>query len=512
MSPSAPVTLLDDYIFDLDESSALLLRHFNVSTLDGFGCGHLPLAVRAAGAVLHYVGETQKAVLGQINGLSTYSTESYMALDAHTRRNLELFANARWGDSRSTLLSVIDATKTSMGSRLLKRWLGQPLLDINELSMRYNAVQWFCDHTLSRHKITSLLSSISDLERLINRIKSFTAGPRDLAGLRTGLEKVPEIIDELVTMDGDNPLPWIVSRIKPCPDTAALIARAVSDDTPATLEHGGVIRAGFSEELDRLRTISRDAKQYLANLEQGEKERTGIKSLRVGYNRVFGYYIEVSNANLSAVPSDYIRKQTLANAERFFTPELKEYESAILNAQERILELESSLFRQVCQQAALEYDAILSTASALAHLDVFAGFAHIAVSNSYARPVLNDGDVVEIRGGRHPVVERNLASGGFIANDALLDTNDAQIVILTGPNMAGKSTYLKQVALIVLMAQIGSFVPAESATIGIVDRIFTRIGAQEDLASGQSTFMVEMVEVAIFYIMLQVSRWSSLTR
>ncbi|HAV10171.1 MAG TPA: DNA mismatch repair protein MutS, partial [Dehalococcoidia bacterium] len=494
LSLSVSVTQLDDIVFDQDEASDLLIRHFNVSTLDGYGCGHLPLAIRVAGAILHYVEETQKTALGQINSLSTYFTESYMALDAHTRRNLELFTNARWGDNRSTLLSIIDATKTSMGSRLLKKWLGQPLLDIDELARRQNVVEWFCDHTVNRHKIVTLLSSISDLERLVNRIRSFIAGPRDLIGLRIGLERVPEILDELGA--GDNLLAWLCSQMKPCPETIALITHAIADDAPAALEHGGVIKAGFSEDLDRLRTISKDAKQYLANLEQQERERTGIKSLKVGYNRVFGYYIEVSNSNLSSVPSTYIRKQTLVNAERFITPELKEYESAILNAQERILELESSLFKQICQQVALQHEPILSTASALAHLDVFAGFAHVAVANNYIRPVLNKGDAIEIREGRHPVVEQNIGAVNFIANDTLLDNNDTQLIILTGPNMAGKSTYLKQVALIVLMAQIGSFVPAKAAAIGIVDRIFTRIGAQEDLASGQSTFMVEMVEVA----------------
>jgi len=284
--------------------------------------------------------------------------------------------------------------------------------------------------------------------------------------------------------------------MRPCPDTVTLIANAISDDAPGTLEHGGVIKSGFSEELDKLRNLSKDARQYLANLEQQERERTGIKSLKVGYNRVFGYYIEISNSNRSSVPSQYIRKQTLANAERFFTPELKEYESAILNAQERILEMETSLFKQVCQQVALDHAPILATATALAHLDVFAGFAQVSVQNNYVRPVLTHDDAIEIKAGRHPVVEQNIGGGNFISNDTLLDNHDTQLIILTGPNMAGKSTYLKQVALIVLMAQIGSFVPVESASIGIVDRIFTRIGAQEDLASGQSTFMVEMVEVA----------------
>jgi DNA mismatch repair protein MutS len=471
-----------------------LIDHFDVASLEGYGCAHLPLAVRAAGAVIQYLQENQKAALGQLDHLATYSTQSFMVLDAHTRHNLELFASARWGASSGSVLSVIDLTETAMGGRLLKKWLGQPLLDIKQLVSRQEAVGWFCENTLVRHKVKSLLEDIADMERLVNRIRGGIATPRDLVALRYSLGKLAEVKAEV---EGNEAFPaWLSSELKPCPDVVSLVEQAIVDEPAATLERGGVIRAGFSEELDEIRQASAEAKRYLANLERQERERTGIKNLKVGYNRVFGYYIEVSKSNLSSVPESYIRKQTLTGGERFFTPELKEYESVILNAQERIVELETAIFRQVCQQIAVVGEQILSSARALAEIDVFAGLAEAAVRYGYIRPELTADDAITIKGGRHPVVERSLGSDGFIPNDTYLCNKDTQLIILTGPNMSGKSTYLKQVALIVLLAQIGSFVPADAATIGIVDRIFTRIGAQEDLAAGQSTFMVEMVEAA----------------
>jgi len=488
------VTRLDDYWFDLETAHDALIDHFAVASLEGYGCAHLPLAGRAAGSIIHYLQENQKAVLGQLNQLATYSTQSFMILDAQTRRNLELFASARWGDSSGGLLSTIDLTKTAMGGRLLKRWLGQPLLDIKELIGRQEAVDWFYQNTLVRHRVISLLENIADLERLVNRIRNSYAAPRDLVALRSSLEKLAEV--KAGIEEDNNSLACLSSELKPCPDIVDLIAQAIVDEPGASLEQGGVIRAGFSQELDSIRQTASEAKSYLANLERRERERSGIKSLKVGYNRVFGYYIEVSKVNLGLVPEDYIRKQTLTGAERFFTPELKEYESAILNAQERIVELEAAIFRQVCQQIASVGERILSSAKALAEVDVFSSLAEVAVRYGYVRPELTTGDVIAINGGRHPVVERSLGSDGFVPNDTYLCNKDTQLVILTGPNMAGKSTYLKQVALIVLLSQIGSFVPVDSATIGIVDRIFTRIGAQEDLAAGQSTFMVEMVEAA----------------
>jgi DNA mismatch repair protein MutS len=491
---SASVTRVDEYWFDLETAQQTLIDHFQVASLEGYGCAHLPLAVRAAGAIIRYLQENQKAALGQLDRLTTYSTQSFMVLDAHTRHNLELFSSARWGASSGSLLSIIDLTETAMGGRLLKKWLGQPLLDIKQLTSRQEAVTWLYSNTMVRHKVMSFLGNIADLERLINRVGGGIAIPRDLVALRTSLDKLSEV---KAGIEGNEGFPCgLSSELKPCPDVVSLIQQAIVDEPGASLEKGGVVKPGFSKELDEIRGAAAEAKRYLANLERQEREGTGIKSLRVGYNRVFGYYIEVSKSNLDLVPERYIRKQTLTGGERFYTPELKEYESIILNAQERILELETAIFRQVCQQIAASGEKILSSARALAEIDVFAGLAEAAVRYGYARPELTDDDAVTINGGRHPVVERTLSSDGFIPNNTYLCNQDTQLIILTGPNMAGKSTYLKQVALIVLLAQIGSYVPADSATIGIVDRIFTRIGAQEDLAAGQSTFMVEMVEAA----------------
>ncbi len=490
---SAPVTQLDSYWFDLETARQILIEHFEVASLEGYGCAHLPLAIGAAGGVIHYIKETQKSVLGQICQLSTYSTQSFMTIDTQTRRNLEIFAGARWGTSSGSLLSVVDLTKTAMGGRLLQKWLGQPLLDIHQLDIRQEAVDWFYQRSLARHRITTLLAEVADLERLTNRVRSNIATPRDLVALRSSLEKLPEVKGVMQEYGAPGSLD---AGLKPSPEAIALIARAIADEPGASLEHGGVIKAGFSEELDTTRQTASAGKHYLANLEKQERERSGIKSLKVGYNRVFGYYIEISKSNLDFVPENYIRKQTLTGAERFFTPEIKEYESAILNAQERILELETTIFKQVCQQIAGTSVQILNSARAVAEIDVFSSLAEVAERFDYVRPELTTGDVIAIKGGRHPVVERSLGSGGFVPNDAYLCNEDTQLIVLTGPNMSGKSTYLKQVALIVLLSQIGSFVPADSASIGIVDRIFTRIGAQEDLAAGQSTFMVEMVETA----------------
>lgn len=494
IDPSVTVSRIDDYWFDHEVARNLVLNHFAVVSLEGFGCAHLPLAVQAAGAVLRYVQENQKAALGQLTQLSTYSTQVFMLLDAQTRRNLELFVSARQGTSTGSLVSVLDTTCTSMGGRLLRRWLAQPLIDIKQIQKRQEAVESLFQNTVLRHRLVSLLRDIPDLERLINRVRGGTAAPRDLIALCSGLEKVGIIREELGKSGWR--WEWLDDEMRSFPEVVDLIRRSLVDSPASSLEEGGVIREGFSTELDEVRAAVRRAREYLANLEQQERERTKIKSLKVGYNSVFGYYLEVSKPNLHLVPPEYIRKQTLANAERFFTPELKEYESVILNGRERIAELETLLFRQVCQQIAGFGDGILSASRALAEVDVFLSLAEVAVRYGYVKPALNTDNAITIRGGRHPVVERSLGTDAFIPNDTYLCNDDAQIIILTGPNMSGKSTYLKQVALIVLLAQVGSFVPAESATIGIVDRIFTRIGAQEDLAAGQSTFMVEMVETA----------------
>ncbi len=493
---TAAVTRLDDYWFELEVAQKTALDHFGVATLDGYGCAHLSLAIRAAGAIIHYLEETQKGVLGQLTRLATYSTDSFMALDVQTQRNLELFHSSRSGATGGSLLSIIDLTKTAMGGRLLKRWLGQPLLDLAELVKRQDAVNWFYDNTLARNQTISLLGKVADIERLINRVRSNIATPRELVTLRHSLEVIPQLIKVIEAGKNSNSITWFKDELKPCQDVVDLLSAAIEEQPPPTLGEGDVVRQGFSEELDSLRLASRNAKQYLANLERQEREKTGIKSLKVGFNKVFGYYIEVSKSNLAQVPQDYIRKQTLVGGERFFTPELKEYESLILNAQDRIAELEASIFHRVCGQVATASERILAVAGALANIDVFSSLAEVAVSYSYVRPELTMDGEIAIKEGRHPVVERSLVDSSFVPNDTCLSNDDAQLIILTGPNMSGKSTYLRQVALIVLLAQIGSFVPATSAKIGLVDRIFTRIGAREDIAAGQSTFMVEMIETA----------------
>jgi DNA mismatch repair protein MutS len=480
-------TPYDDWHFDLDTARQVLLDHFGVASLEGYGCAGLPLAIRAAGAIVQYLGETQKAAQAQLTALSTYSTSGFMVLDAAARRNLELTETIRTGSAKGSLLGVLDLTATSMGGRLLRRWLNQPLLDHAELEKRLDAVEAFYRDTPRRTAVRELLRKVSDLERLTNRVVQGIASPRDLIGLKASLEAVPKI--------SETGMP-LASQLDPCPEVVTLIAQAIVPNPPATLSTGGVIAPGFSAELDGLVAATKNAKNWIASLERTERQRTGIKTLKVGYNKVFGYYIEVTQANLSAVPSDYVRKQTLTNAERFITPELKEQESLILNAQERMSELEMAIFRQVGQQIAASADRILMTARALAQLDVFAALAEVTVRNRYVRPTLTDGDEIHIVAGRHPVVELALRDEPFVPNDVHLSPEE-EILVLTGPNMSGKSTCLRQVALIVLMAQIGLFVPADEATIGLVDRIFTRIGAQDEIAAGQSTFMVEMIETSL---------------
>ena len=482
--------------FHADWARETLLRHFGVASLESFGCEGQALAVRAAGAVIDYLEQTQRSSVGQINKLYTYSTADYMVLDAQTRRNLELYEGGRWGSVNASLLSVLDVTRTSMGGRLLRRWLGQPLLDVERLVRRQDAVEWFHRSALRRERVVLLLEAVSDMERLVNRVRGHSATPRDLVGLANSLEAAPKIKVILCEDDDADKVEWLAERITDNGEVIELVRQSISDDPPLSVGDGNVIRKGFSPDLDEVRGASRNAQDYIARLEQKERERTGIKSLKVGYNRVFGYYIEISNSNLAQAPEDYVRRQTLVGGERFITPEMKEYESLILNAQDRIGEIEGALFRQVCQQVAGHAEQILSTARAIANIDVFASLAEVASRFGYVRPVLDEGDAVTIKQGRHPVVERMLPAGDFVANDAALASGGEQLIILTGPNMAGKSTYIRQVAVIVLMAQIGSFVPADSARVGVCDRIFTRVGLQDDLAMGQSTFMVEMVETA----------------
>jgi len=487
------ITTYESWHFELGNARQALLDHFKVATTEGFGLGGKPLAERAAGAIIQYLGETQKAALRQLSSLKTYSTSDFMPLDPATRRNLEISETIRGRERRGSLLWVLDQTRTLMGARLLYRWVNQPLIKVEEINRRLDAVEALYHDTILRARIRELLKQIPDLERLVGRVRQGIASPRDLVGIRKALEVVSQIREALGEND-HTPLRSIYQGLDPVPQVVSLIAKAITDDPPGTVGAGGVIKPGFSKELDGIIEAARNAKEWIARLEARERQRTGIKTLKVGYNKVFGYYIEVTKSNLSAVPPDYIRKQTLVNAERFITPELKEYEALVLNAEERIAELEAQLFRQVCQEVAQESPRLMATASALAELDVYASLAEVAERNGYVRPIVDESDEIHIIEGRHPVVELTI-SEPFVPNDVHL-TPEERILVITGPNMSGKSTYIRQVALIVLMAQIGSFVPAREARIGIVDRIFTRIGAQDEIAAGQSTFMVEMVETA----------------
>ena len=493
---STTVTPIGAESFDLDWATESLQRHFEVSSLEAFGCDRLPLAVRAAGAVIDYLSTTQGPSSAHLTSLRTYSTERHMVLDPQTRRNLELFEGGRWGDTSSSLLSVLDRTRTSMGGRTLRSWVGHPLLDLVELQRRQGGVTWFHRSGIRRERVIALLDTVSDIQRLLNRVRGFGASPRDLVSLAASLEAAPHVKAILGEDDDSEAVEFVANGIRDTSEVVTLIRSAITDDPPVSAGDGKVIRPGFSSDMDAVRDTTLNAQQYIANLESRERDRTGVKSLKVGYNRVFGYYIEVSNANLKAVPDDYVRRQTLVGGERFITPEMKEYESRVLNAQDRMAALETELFRSVCAQVAEHTGPIAETAEAIALVDVFCSLAEVASRHDYVRPELSESDTIDIRQGRHPVVERVLESGEFVPNDTDMDCAESQLAVITGPNMAGKSTYIRQVAILVLMAQIGSFVPAESASIGLVDRIFSRVGLQDDLALGQSTFMVEMVETA----------------
>ena len=489
------VTEYERWPFELETARQALLDHFAVASLDGFGVGGQPLAVRAAGGLLRYLTETQRSSLQQLSALHAYSTQQFMVLDAATRRNLELVESLRRGTAQGSVLGVLDLTVTSLGARLLRRWLTQPLVDLARLNERLDVVEAFYQDTPIRVRLRTLLKDVSDLERLASRAVQRIARPRDLLGIRQTLETLPEIRDALAQMAGGQGFVQDVLSLDGCQDVADLVAQALVDDPPATLGSGGVIRHGFSAELDNVAVASRNAKEWVANLEKQERERTGIKSLKVGYNKVFGYYLEVTKANTDRVPEEYIRKQTLVNAERYITPELKEYESLILNAEERIVDLEARIYEQLLEQVAAASNRLLALARALAQLDVHACLAEVALMHRYVRPELSEDGELHVIAGRHPVVEVTQRDEPFVPNEVHFSPDEA-ILIVTGPNMAGKSTFLRQVALIVLLAQIGSFVPADEARIGLVDRIFTRIGAQDEISAGQSTFMVEMVETA----------------
>ncbi|HLG10901.1 MAG TPA: DNA mismatch repair protein MutS, partial [Dehalococcoidia bacterium] len=485
-----PRTALEQHFFHAEESERRLREHFQVASLEGYGLRGHPQAIAAAGAVIAYLAENQKASLANVRDLQVYNPSRYLVLDPSARRHLELFASTREGSKRGSLIEALDATRTAMGSRLLQRWLGQPLVEVDAINARLDRVEAYLTEALKRGEVRDLLREAPDLERIVGRITAGAALPRDLAALRKGLETYPALIEASGGACGS------AAESGAAREASALLAAALAGDPAPLVGEGGVIRPGFSPELDEARELTGDARRALAELETAERERSGIRGLRVAYNRVFGYYIEVSKANQALVPDDFQRRQTLVNAERFSTPKLKELEERILGARETIGELEAALFRQVCAQLAALAEGLGSLARTVAEIDVHAGLAETAARNGYVRPEVNDGEAIVIKDGRHPVVERSLGDGRFVPNDTQLDSAGAQIVVLTGPNMAGKSTYLRQVALIVLLAQAGSFVPAAGARIGVVDRIFTRIGAQDDLARGESTFMVEMLETA----------------
>ena len=493
--PRYHLTSLGASAFRLDPAQEALLGYYGILSLEAFGCADLPLAVRAAGAIVGYLDRTYKTGKPQLGQLTVYSTSGYLALDVPTRRNLELFQAGRWDHQGPSLLATLDLTRTPMGGRLLRRWLGQPLLGLDQLNRRLDAVQFFFDDAFRRGNTRDVLSKINDLERILSRTQAGTVMPRELLALKVSIEAAVQLSEQFRDEESGS-MNWLSSQLRPIPDVVTLIQESISDEPTGNVGEGGVVRSGFSPELDQLKQASSDARSFIAGLEQKERERTGIKNLRVGYNQVFGYYIEVSKANLPQVPEDYIRRQTLTNGERYVVPELKEYESLVLNARERIDEMERDMYRRVCRQIVESAAAVGSLARGVARVDVFATLAEVAVRNGYVRPHLDNGNSITIKNGRHPVVERVLATGSYVPNDVHLSNDDARVILLTGPNMAGKSTFIRQVAIITLMAQIGSFVPATEATIGLVDRIFTRVGLQDDLTTGQSTFMVEMVETA----------------
>jgi DNA mismatch repair protein MutS len=471
------------------QAEQTICDHFGATTVEAFGLERHPLATAAAALAIEYLRDTQPRAVGLLDRLRRYEQAEHMTLDPQTQRNLELFAASRSGDQSVSLVSVIDRTCTPMGARLLRAHVARPLLDVATIEGRLDAVSHVAERPLLRDRVRGALKGMPDLERLVARTAAGVATPRDLVAIRRGLIACQALACILGADRG--PLP----SLGECGDAAALIEASISDDPPSTLDAGGVIRDGYNTELDEERRIARDARQVLADLERRERERTGIRSLRVAHNRVFGYYIEVTAANVHLVPDEYQRRQSVSSGERFITPELKDYEARIVGAQERVGALETALFLDVCAQVAAHGPSIRALAAAVATIDLAASHAEVAAVFDYCRPTVDESDVLDITDGRHPVLERLVAAGGFVPNDCRLG-EEAQITILTGPNMAGKSTYLRQVALIVLLAQIGSFVPASRARIGLVDRIFTRVGAQDDLAAGNSTFMVEMVETA----------------
>ena len=489
------VSALDSHFFQDESCRKVLREHFKVGSLEGLGLGDYDCGVIAAGAVLQYLYDTQKSTLDHLTTIVPYATGNYMVLDSSTRRNLELLETMREKQKRGSLLWVLDKTRTAMGARLLRTWIEQPLISREEILKRQNAIEELNLNYISREELGEYLNPVYDLERLIGRISYKTANPRDLLAFRNSIAMVPHIKRLLGEFTSDA-LKELEQELDPLEDLEDLITRAIVEEPPITVREGGMIRDGYNEEADRLRHAKTEGKTWLAELEARERESTGIKNLKVKYNKVFGYYFEVTNSFKDLVPEYFIRKQTLTNAERYTTDELKNLEDVILGAEDKLFSLEYVLFCGVRDAIGAEVVRIQKTARAIAAVDVFVSLSVVATRSNYVKPQINEKGTIQIKGGRHPVVEKMMRDDMFVANDTILDNSRNRISIITGPNMAGKSTYMRQTALIVLMAQIGSFVPADQANIGICDRIFTRVGASDDLASGQSTFMVEMTEVA----------------
>lgn len=486
---------LDSWYFDDALCRRTLQEHFKVKTLDGLGLADYDCGVIASGALLKYLEETQKNSLSHLSRLTGYTTGNFMVLDSSTRRNLELVETLREKQKRGSLLWVLDKTKTAMGARMLRKYVEQPLIEKDAIIKRLDAVEELKNNAISREEIREYLGPVYDLERLVGKITYHSANPRDLIAFQSSLSMLPPIKYILEEMQSEF-LEEVYEEMDTLEELCSLVGEAITEEPPLAMKEGGIIKEGYNEEVDRLRKAKSDGKTWLADLESKEREKTGIKNLKIRFNKVFGYYLEVTNSFKNLVPDYYTRKQTLANAERYIIPELKELEDAILGAEDKLCALEYELYCEVRDRIADELLRIQATAKAIAKLDVITSLALVAERNNYVRPKINEKGVIDIKDGRHPVVEKMIPNDMFIANDTYLDDRKKRISIITGPNMAGKSTYMRQTALIVLMAQIGSFVPAESANIGLVDRIFTRVGASDDLASGQSTFMVEMNEVA----------------
>ena len=489
------VSSLESWYYEEESAVNKIKNHFKVDSLAGLGLVDFSIGAIAAGGLLQYLYDTQKNSLDHLTHITPYITSKYMVLDSATRRNLELLETLREKQKKGSLLWVLDKTKTAMGARLLRKFIEQPLIDYDEIIKRHDAIECINNNAITREELREYLNPIYDLERLLTKVSYKSVNPRDLIALKTSMQMIPHI--KCLLEDLDAPLlKELYEQIDGLQDLSDMIEKAIEEDPPIAVKEGGIIKNGFNEDVDKLRSVKTDGKSWLTDIETKEREKTGIKNLRIKFNKVFGYYLEVTNSYKDLVPEGWTRKQTLANAERYITPELKELEDMILGAEDKLFNLEYQLFVEIRENIASQILRIQQTAKAIAEVDVFCSLALVAERNNFTRPVMNKDGVINIKDGRHPVVEKMISSGLFVENDTYLDNNTARVSIITGPNMAGKSTYMRQTALIVLMAQIGSYVPASFANIGIVDRIFTRVGASDDLASGQSTFMVEMTEVA----------------